>query len=82
VLECRGWRLVLRLSLFWTGIQKAAHDFSQVTCYYRAELIESEFIDVDVLAFENCFEFVFNRFCWNAREAYEVIKEVVPGVSL
>lgn len=72
---------MLRLSLFGTVVQKAAHNFSQVTGYHRAELVESEFIDVDILTFENQFEFVFNRFCWNARKAYEVIKEVVPGVS-
>jgi hypothetical protein len=79
--ERRRPRLVLRLSLFWTGVQKATHNFSQVTSYYRAELVESEFIDVDILTFENQFEFIFNRFCWNACKAYEVIKEVVPGVS-
>jgi hypothetical protein len=72
---------VLRLTLFWTGVQKAAHDFSQIAGYHRAELVESEFIDVDILAFENGFEFVFNRFCGNPRKVYEVIKEVVPGVS-
>ncbi len=72
---------MLRLTLFGAGIQKTAHDLSEVTSYYRAELIEGEFIDVDVFTFENGFEFVFNRFCRNPRKVYEVIKEVVPGVS-
>jgi hypothetical protein len=62
------------------AVDEAAHDLSQVTRHYAAQLIEGQIVYVDVFSVEDTLKLALNRFSGETGETNHLIKEIVVAV--